>query len=405
MPGKTILILGGGVGGLTTANAVRERLGADHRVILVDKTGQHLFAPSLLWLMVGERRREQLTKDLQKMAHPGVEVVRADVREIDPERSRVVADGQTFDYDALVVALGADLAPDALPGFAGAAYNFFDLDGAARLGDALRGFSGGRVVVAVSSLPFKCPAAPYEAALLIDDVLRRRGVRGRSEVVVVTPEPQPMPVAGPVLGQPVTALLEQRGILYHPNHPLQAIDPDRHELVFADGSREPFDLLAGAPPHRSPRAVKESPLANPAGWVPVDKHTLRTRFENVYALGDVAAITLSNGKPLPKAGVFAHAEALAVARTLVAELRGGRAGTFDGEGYCWVEMGGGQAAFASGDFYAEPNPAVHLRQPGRLWHLGKVLFERYWMGEGMTRLSAEFLLAVGSRALGIPATL
>ena len=405
MPEKTILILGGGVGGLTTANAVRERLGADHRVVLVDKTGQHLFAPSLLWLMVGARRRAQLTKDLQKMVHSGVEVVRADVRAIDPERNRVVADGQTFDYDALVVALGADLAPDALPGFSGAAHNFFDLDGAARLGEALRGFSGGRVVVAVSGLPYKCPAAPYEAALLIDDALRRRGVRERSEVVVFTPEPQPMPVAGPVLGQAVTTLLEQRDIRYYPNRPLTSVDPGGRALVFADGTREPFDLLAGVPPHRSPPAVKESPLANPAGWVPVDKQTLRTRFENVYALGDVAAITLANGKPLPKAGVFAHGEAQAVARTLVAELQGGRTGMFDGEGYCWVELGGGQAAFAVGDFYAEPNPEVHLRHPGRMWHLGKVLFEKYWMGEGMNRLSAELLLALGSRALGIPATL
>lgn len=405
MAGKTILILGGGVGGLTTANAVRERLGADHRVVLVDKTGQHLFAPSLLWLMVGARRREQLTKDLQKMVHPGVEVVRGDVHEIDPERRRIVTDGKTFDYDALVVALGADLAPDALPGFAGTAYNFFDLDGAARLADILRGFSGGRVVVAVSALPFKCPAAPYEAALLIDDALRHRGVRGRSEIVVVTPEPQPMPVAGPVLGQAVMALLEQRDIRYCPNRPLTVIDPERRELVFADGTRERFDLLAGVPPHRSPPAVKDSPLANPAGWVPVDKRTLRTRFANVYALGDVAAITLANGKPLPKAGVFAHSEAQAVARTLVAELQGGQAGAFDGEGYCWVEMGGGQAAFASGDFYAEPNPAVQLRRPGRSWHLGKLAFEKYWMGAGLTRLSAELLLTVGSRALGIPATL
>ncbi len=402
MAGKTIVILGGGVGGLTAANALRETLDASHRVVLVDRTGEHLFAPSLLWLMVGQRRPTQLVRDLSTLVRPGVEILRAAVREIDPERGRVPVDGQELGYDALVVALGADLAPDALPGFE-AAHNVFDLAGAAGLWEALRGFGGGRVVVAVSALPYKCPAAPYEAALLLDDALRRRGLRERSDVVVFTPEPQPMPVAGPVMGQAVEALLAQRGIGFHPGRPLQAIDAERRELVFQDGAREPFDLLAGVPPHRPPEAIRHSPLANEAGWVPVDKHTLRTRYENVYAIGDATAITLANGKPLPKAGVFAHAEALAVAQTVAAELRGAAPARFDGQGYCWVELGAGRAAFAVGDFYAEPNPDVRLRTPGRLWHAGKVLFEKAWMGQGPERAVASAGLAVGSRALGIPA--
>lgn len=403
MAGKTILVLGGGVGGLTAANALRKRLDASHRVVLVDKRGEHLFAPSLLWLMVGQRRPGQLTRDLRTLVRPGVEVVRAAVREIDPERGRVRMDSQEMGYDALVVGLGADLAPDALPGFEAGAHNFFDLEGAAGLWRALRDFTGGRVVVAVSALPYKCPAAPYEAALLLDDALRRRGLRARSEVVVFTPEPLPMPVAGPVLGQAVVQLLEQRGIRLHPNRPLQAIDPERRELVFQDGAREPFDLLAAVPPHRPPEAIRQSPLANEAGWVPVDKHSLRTRFERVYAVGDVATITLANGRPLPKAGVFAHAEALAVAETLAAELQGGAPARFDGLGYCWVELGAGQAAFAVGNFYAEPNPEIRLRAPGRLWHVGKVIFERAWMGRGAERAAARVGLAAGGRVLGIPA--
>lgn len=403
MAGQTILILGGGVGGLTAANELRQRLGPEHRIVLVDKTGEHLFAPSLLWLMVGARRREQLTKDLRTMARPGVEVVRAAVQELDPDHRRVVADGRDLHYDTLIVSLGAELAPDMLPGYNAVAHNFFDLDGAASLWSALQRFEGGQVAVAVSALPFKCPAAPYEAALLLDSFLRRRGIRERSEVAVYTPEPQPMPVAGPVLGQAVTALLEQRGIRFHPGRPLGSIDPARREIVFQDGTRESFDLLAGVPPHRAPQVVKESPLANEAGWVPVDKRELRTRFEHVYALGDVATITLSNGKPLPKAGVFAHAEARAVARTVAAEVRGGEAAAFDGQGYCWVELGGGQAAFASGNFYAEPDPEVRLHRPGARWHLGKVLFERYWMGAGLERAMAQAALSVGGRALGVPA--
>ena len=214
-----------------------------------------------------------------------------------------------------------------------------------------------------------------------------------------------MPVAGPVMGKALTALLAQRDIHFHPGRPLAAIEPAPRELVFQDGSRESFDLLAGVPPHRPPRVVAESPLANAAGWIPVDNRTLRTRADQVYALGDVATITLANGKPLPKAGVFAHAQARAVANSVAAALHGGRASAFRGNGYCWVELGGGKGAFASGDFYAEPDPDVRLRRPGVFWHLGKVLFERYWMGEGLERVVAQAALDVGGRVLGVPGIL
>lgn len=405
MTGQTVLVLGGGVGGLTAANELRRRLAPHHRVVVVDKRAEHLFTPSLLWLMVGARRPEQLTRDLRKMVRPGVEVLRAEAHELDVAHRRVAVDGLQLGYDALVVGLGADITPEAVPGHADVVHSFYDLEGAVRLQGELGRFLGGRVVVAVTALPYKCPAAPYEAALLIEHMLRQRGVRGRSEVVVVTPEPQPMPVAGPAMGQAVTALLEARGIRTHFNRPLQAIDSERRELVFAEGDREPFDLLAAVPPHTSPAVVKESPLANESGWIPVDKATLRTAFDGVYALGDVAAIKLSNGKMLPKAGVFAHAQALAVAHAVTAQIQGGEAEAFDGGGYCWVELGGGEAAFATGDFYAEPDPEVQLRKPGALWHLGKVLFERYWMGEGFERAAAQAGLAIGRKLAGVHAAL
>ncbi|MEK7862094.1 MAG: FAD/NAD(P)-binding oxidoreductase, partial [Chloroflexota bacterium] len=288
--GKTALVLGGGVGGLTAANTLRELLGPEHRVVLVERRQDHLFAPSLLWLMVGDRRREQLTRDLVGMLRQGVELVHAEVTAFDPERRIVRAGDRELAYEALVVALGAELAPDAMPGYSDAAHNFFDLDGATRLGEALRAFTGGRVVVAVSALPYKCPAAPYEAALLIEAALRRRGVRDRCEVAIFTPEPQPMPVAGPVLGGAVSQLLAERSVALHTGRPLAAIDPAGRALVFADGAREPFDLLAAVPPHRAPEAVRGSALANENGWIPVDPQTLRTRFAELRAGGvDVGA--------------------------------------------------------------------------------------------------------------------
>ena len=406
MRGKTILILGGGVGGIVTANALRESLASEHRIVVVDKRAEYIFTPSLLWVMTGWRQPDQITKDLRHMLQFGIEVVQAEVQEIDPERAIVRANGDDLAYDYLVVTLGADLAPEVMPGYVETAYNFFDLEGTTKLWSALQRFEGGRVAVLVSAMPFKCPAAPYEAAMLIEDVLRRRGIRDRCQVRVFTPEPQPMLVAGPDMGVSVVGMLATKNIGFHPNLSLDHIDAVRQTLIFKNGRQESFDLLAAVPPHRPPTVVKESSLANEAGWVTVDKHTLQTHFENVYAIGDVTAIILSNGLPLPKAGTFAHAEAEAVAARIIAEIGGSvPQAEFDGVGYCWIEAGSGSAGFSSGQFYAEPNPVVGQPRSGRLWHWGKVMFESYWMNEGFRRNLARSGLNLGSKVFGIPASL
>jgi len=406
MRGKTILILGGGVGGIVTANALRESLASEHRIVVVDKRAEYIFTPSLLWVMTGWRQPDQITKDLRHMLQFGIEVVQAEVQEIDPERAIVRANGDDLAYDYLVVTLGADLAPEVMPGYVETAYNFFDLEGTTKLWSALQRFEGGRVAVLVSAMPFKCPAAPYEAAMLIEDVLRRRGIRDRCQVRVFTPEPQPMLVAGPDMGVSVVGMLATKNIGFHPNLSLDHIDAVRQTLIFKNGRQDSFDLLAAVPPHRPPTVVKESSLANEAGWVTVDKHTLQTHFENIYAIGDVTAIILNNGLPLPKAGTFAHAEAEAVAARIIAEIGGSvPQAEFDGVGYCWIEAGSGSAGFASGQFYAEPNPVVGQPRSGRLWHWGKVMFESYWMNEGFRRNLARSGLNLGSKVFGIPASL
>lgn len=405
MAGKTILILGGGTGGMTAANRLQQRLGEAHRVRLVEREEQHVFAPSLLWLMTGARRPHQVTKPLRRLVHRRVDLIQASVEGIDLERQSVRTTAGELGYDFLVIALGAELAPQALPGYQEAAHNFFSLAGAAGLPQALSRFEGGRLVVAVSALPFKCPAAPYEAALLLEAELRRRGLRPRSDVAVFTPEPQPMPVAGPVMGRAVVQLLESRGIGFHPDRAVRAIDPEARELILGDGSRERFDLLVAVPPHRPSPALQGLPICGETGWIPVDPATLSTRAANVFALGDAALVTLANGKPLPKAGVFAHDQAQVVADRLAAGLGLGQERRFDGTGYCWLEVGEGKAAFASGDFYAQPEPALQLKPPGALWHVGKVLFERYWLADGLERAVARLGLWAGSRLAGVHASL
>lgn len=406
MTGKTILILGGGVGGIVTANALRERLGPEHRVVVVDKLAKYVFTPSLLWVMVGWRQPRQITKDLRRLVHSEVEVIAAEVQEIDLDGQRVTTSTGVLPYDYLVVALGAELAHTAMPGFVEAAHTPYDLEGATRLWSDLQKFEGGRVAIVVSSMPYKCPAAPYETALLLDDHLRRRGIRSRCEVEVYTPETLPMGVAGPGMGHAVVGMLAEKDIRFNPKLQLTQIDPERSELVFADRETATFDFLAGVPPHRAPRVVADTRLANEAGWIPIDRRTLQTSVENVYAIGDVTHNALANGLPLPKAAVFADGQGRAVAQRIVEEVTGkGAQAEFDGLGFCWIESGGGSAGLASGEFYIEPDPVVPLPRSGRMWHWGKILFEKYWLGEGVTRSVTRLGLRAAARVFGIPVSL
>lgn len=377
MAGATVLVVGGGFGGLAAAHALRARLDPQHRVVVVEKSPTFSLGLSLLWLMTGERADpREGQRDLATLAARGIEWVRGEVLELDPQRRAVATTAGWLQADFLVVALGADLAPHQVPGFPEAALNLYDTDGALQARAALEAVDRGRVVVLVSRTPFKCPAAPYEAAFLIDALLRRRGVRARVEVALYTPEAHPMPVAGPAVGRALRELLESRGIEYHPEQTVLRVDGGRRRVLF-EVEETAYDVLVGVPPHVAPAVVRGAGLVDGTGWVPVDPGSLRTSHAGVFAIGDVTAIRLRNGMLLPKAGVFAEAQAAVVAEQVAAELAGRTPDTrFDGKGFCYVEVGDGLAAFGSGDFYADPAPRVRLNPPSAQYRKEKEAFER-----------------------------
>jgi len=379
---KTILILGGGIGGLVAASRLRKQLPKAHRIVLIEREAQFLFQPSLLWLMTGLRSREKITRPLSALERKGIEVVQGEITHIHAESRTVRVGEREYRGDFLIIALGAELAPETIPGLAEAGHNLYTLEGAEALRDARLQLREGRLVVLVSGVPFKCPAAPYEAAMLLEYDCRKRKVRDAVTIDLYSLEPGPMPVAGPEVSAQVRQMVEAKGIGYHPEHAVKRVDPQTRRIDFSNGATTTFDLLVYVPPHRAPRVVAEAGLTGDSGWVPVDRHTLETRFPGVYAIGDVTGIPLVTGKPLPKAGVFAHGEAEVVADNITHAVTGkGKPGSFAGHGECFLESGDGKAGFGSGDFFAEPAPQVKLHQPSRTLHLGKVAYEKFWLFE------------------------
>jgi sulfide:quinone oxidoreductase len=380
VPGKTALILGGGVGGLVVAHRLRRALPRDHRVILIERERQHLFQPSLLWVAVGDRRPGQIQRPLDRLARKGVELVHATVEALDPARRVVTAGGREYTGDAVIVALGAELAPETIPGLADGGHNLYTLRGAMAIRDALQSFRGGRVAILTAAPAYKCPAAPYEAAMLVEAWLRRHGQRESTELDFYAAEPGPMGVAGPAVSSTVRQIVESHGIRYHPEHQVVNVDPGARNLVFANGTTPRYDLLIYIPPHRAPAVAQHSGLAPAGGWIGVDRATFETTVPSIFAIGDVTTVPLTMGKPLPKAGVFAHRQAEVVAANLAALwTSSGSRRAFDGHGECFLETGDGQAGFGTGNFYGEPVPQVALKGPNRFWHWGKVLFEWKWL--------------------------
>lgn len=349
-----VLILGAGFGGLELATTLDTALGADVDITLVDRAEGFVFGFSKLDVMFGRATADHVVHRYADLAPQGVGFLRSAVRAIDPAAKRVETDAGVLECDVLVVALGADLHPEATPGLVEHGHEFYTVAGAFALRDVLADFPGGNVVVAVTSTPFKCPPAPSETALLVHDLLRSRGLLEQSSVSLVMPLGAPIPPS-PSASAALLEAFAERGIAWYPGALVRSLD--RGVAKLADGTDLPYDLFLGVPVHRVPDVVVESGLTED-GWVPVDPLTLQTRFEDVYAVGDVTSVGT------PKAGVFAEGQAAVVAQQLVARVRAeSSATTYDGRGICYLEFGGGEVAKVDVTFLGGQAPTGDLDGP------------------------------------------
>jgi len=351
-----VVILGAGFGGLELSARLSAAFEDRIKITLIDKDEAFVFGFSKFDLMFGRQSREEVSLSYRMIHKPGVEFRQETVTSIDPVSRRVVTDKAAYNPDVLVVALGADYDFGATPGFVEGGHEFYSVAGAMRLRDVLPAFTSGNVIVAVLSEPFKCPPAPCEAAMLLDEYFSGGGVRRNINISVVSPWRIPIPASAPAS----TAILErfrERNITFVPNQVVTAIDAAAKTAWLRDATAIPYDLFLGIPVHRVPAVVEASGLAVD-GWIPVDKANLSTRFPDVYAIGDVTSA------PVPKAGIFAESAGRAVAEHLSVRLRNeGSATPYDGAGSCYIEFGDHRVGRVDADFLTGPSVVAPFTEP------------------------------------------
>lgn len=346
MEKKRIVVLGAGFGGLELSTLLSDAIGEDMDLTLIDKGDSFYFGFSKFEVMFGTKTPEAVRVAYSNINKRGVTFRQETITAIDPVARRVTTDKAVYEADVLVVALGADYDISHTPGLAEAGNEFYSFAGAERLRNLLPSFNKGRVLVGVAAPTFKCPPAPSEAALLMHDYLTERGVRQECEISLVMPFGVPIPPS-PETSKALLAAFKERGINFIPNRTVRSLDGSRRVAVLDNGDEIPYDLFLGVPKHRVPDVVAESGMTQD-GWIPVDTKTLKTRFENVYAIGDV------NSVGTPKAGVFSEGAARTVAAEIIAEIKGGQADAYRGVGACYIEFGSQRVGKVEVEFLAGP---------------------------------------------------
>lgn len=341
-----VVILGAGFGGLELSTRLSEEFGDAIDVVLIDQNDAFVFGFSKLDVMFGRALPPGVRHAYRDVIKPGVTFVQTVVRSIDPAAKRVETDAGAFAGDVLVVALGADLDPAATPGLLEGGHEFYTVEGAFATREVIERFDGGRVLIGVLSTPYKCPPAPSETALLMDEHLTKRGLRDRSEIALVVDFPRPIPPS-PAASELLLTTFAERGIEWHPRREVCELDPGRQVATTRDGGELPYDLFLAVPVHRAPAVVVESGLTVD-GWIPVNPLTLETSFPGVFAVGDVAAVGT------PRAGVFAEGHAAIAAEHISALLRGTTSDAqYGGRGVCYIEFGDERVAKVDVTFFGD----------------------------------------------------
>lgn len=366
-----VLILGGGFGGVASAHALRSAAKDSNEVLLVDQRSHFAVGFRKSWGLFDPERYSEGLRPLASLSGNGIEFRQGTIESVSPNDRTAVVDGKQIEADSVILALGAEHAPTAVPGFGDHVHNLYESDAIGSINESFSACGGGRVGIGIFGTPYTCPPAPYEIAYLLREFLEARDIA--VEIEVFTPKPMSLPVLGQAGCSVIEDRLTERGIRFLPNHQATRVEAGR--VHFTTGPRS-YDLILGVPPHRPPQLLAGTGLFVD-GWVRPDPETLETNFPDVFAIGDMTFVPMANGKPLPKAGVFAEKQGQFVARRILARLEGHEPETtFDGFGGCFLEIGGGEAVKVEGDFLAQPAPQVTISGPSSEMLAAKLGFEQ-----------------------------
>ena len=390
--GKRILILGAGFGGLTTANLLQKNLSlssVEHQISIADSKDYFIMGLVNLWILSGIRTLEDSKIALSRLENKGISYLNGEVTAIDPVSRTVTIKGSStlrLEYDYLVIALGSEFALENVKGFLeNGGANLYDAEQVPKLREKILSLKKGRIAICITSVPYKCPPAPYEASLLINDILVKNGTRDSIDIEIYTPTPIALPVAGAKVSEDVINLLNDNHINFHPLHKIKTV-LDKEMIEFENGNKIKYDLLIAIPPHRVPEVIRNSDLIKQGqNWINVDKFSLKTDYQNVFAIGDVNEIKVNENVAIPKAGVFAEAQAKVVSQQIIDDIENNRdklsSSKFDGKGFCFMEVGDKKAGYIAADFYNEGGPVTLLEPPSKESYEKKLDFERSKISE------------------------
>ena len=355
-----VVILGGGFGGLSSANELRNTLSSSQvKITVIDKKDWFMVGFAKLWIINGTRTFENSIGSLNELSKKEINFIKEEILEINSQNKIIKTDSQNIKFDFLIISTGVVLAPQKIPGLVENGFNLYDHNQLLEIRDKLESIESGKIAISIMGMPYKCPPAPFEASLLIDSMLKKRGVRDSVQIDFYSPAPITLPAAGPEVSKKILELVNSDKITFHDSCKIKSVESKK--LIF-ENSEADFDILLAIPPHIAPKIIYDSDLAKEPGFIPINRDC-KTSFENIFAIGDVTVLAVGEKLVVPKAGVFAEGEGIIVAKNIISKIQSKKEiELFDGKGGCFIESGKDTAAVIEVDMFSDSKPSTKLSE-------------------------------------------